>query len=141
MDWYDDYAIHVENIDRQHQELFQVVTRLQEALTAGAMHAEIAHALKFLVEYTRRHFHDEEELMEAIGFAELASHRQQHHKLIDDVRKILLDLKKGKAIHPYELIDFLTDWLINHIRHEDKKIGRAVARRHEEHPDWDGRFH
>ena len=27
----------------------------------------------------------------------------------------------------YELIDFLSEWLVNHIRQEDKKIGKAIA--------------
>jgi hemerythrin len=40
---------------------------------------------------------------------------------------ILMNIKKGKAIDPLALIDFLTDWLINHIRYEDKKIGKALA--------------
>jgi hemerythrin-like metal-binding protein len=140
MDWYDDYNIDVEPIDSQHKELVAMVSRLQDALSSGAINAEIAHALKFLVEYTQHHFKDEEKIMTAIGFADLDNHRRLHGKLIEEIKNILLDLKKGKTIHPYQLIDFLTDWLINHIRHEDKKIGRAMAQFKTENSDWDGRF-
>ncbi len=140
MEWYDDYNIDVEPIDDQHRELVNVVTRLQESLSSSAANTEIGEALKFLVQYTQQHFKDEERLMTTIEFAELDSHKKMHAKLIDDVKNILLDLKKGKSIHPYELIDFLTEWLINHIRNEDKKIGRALEKFKNNHPDWDGTF-
>ncbi len=140
VDWYDDYNIGVALIDEQHKELTKVVTRLQEALSSGAVNAEIASVLRFLVQYTQQHFSDEEKLMATIAFPELANHKKLHGKLIGDIKNILLDLKKGKAIHPYELIDFLTDWLINHIRQEDKKIGRAMAQFKKENSDWDGTF-
>ena len=87
-----------------------------------------------------QHFKDEEKLMAAINFAEINSHKKKHAKLIDDVKNILLDLKKGKTIHPYELIDYLTEWLIKHIRNEDKRIGRAMEQYKSEHNDWDGSF-
>ncbi|MEN8257930.1 MAG: hypothetical protein ABFS09_08725 [Thermodesulfobacteriota bacterium] len=47
---------------------------------------------------------------------------------------------EGKPIHPYGLIDFLTEWLINHIRNEDKKIGGAMEQFMKENSDWDGAF-
>lgn len=139
MEWYDDYNIGVELIDAQHQELFKVVNRLQKALAAGRAHDELADTLRFLVRYTQQHFHDEEEVMADIGFEELARHKKLHANLIEDIKNILVDLKKGKTIHPYALIDFLTDWLMNHIRYEDNKIGRAVRlARHER--NWTGNF-
>ena len=140
VEWYDDYSIHVELIDNQHKELVKVVTRLQQSLSSSAANAEIGEALKFLVQYTQQHFKDEEKLMAAINFAEINSHKKKHAKLIDDVKNILLDLKKGKTIHPYELIDYLTEWLIKHIRNEDKRIGRAMEQYKSEHNDWDGSF-
>ncbi|MBU0681083.1 MAG: bacteriohemerythrin [Proteobacteria bacterium] len=140
MEWYDDYNIDVELIDSQHQELVKMITRLQDALSSGALNAEIATVLKFLVEYTRKHFKDEEKVMAAIGFAELENHKNLHGRLIEEVKNILLDLKKGKPIHAYELIDFLTNWLMNHIRHEDKKIGRAIEKFKNENSEWDGSF-
>ncbi len=138
MEWYDDYNIDVDLIDTQHQELVRVVTRLQEALSSGPVNTEIASALKFLVQYTQQHFHDEEEIMRAIRFEELEHHQKLHSKLIDEIKDILLAIKKGKGVNAYDLIDFLTDWLINHIRYEDKKIGRAMEQYKNETSDWDG---
>lgn len=140
MDWYEEYNIGNDLIDHQHQELFKRVSRLQKALSSGAVNSEIAEMLKFLVAYTNQHFQDEEKVMASIAFSELENHRKLHESLTADVRQILVNLKKGKKIHPYELIDFLSDWLLNHIRHEDKKIGRAMAELKRQKRTWDGSF-
>lgn len=129
MEWHEIYSIGVESIDSQHKQLVHMVSRLQATLAGGDINQEVANALRFLVDYTKRHFADEEKLMAEIDYEELEHHRELHKKLINDVVHILLQIKKGKAIDPYAFIDFLTDWLINHIRYEDKKIGKAMIAR------------
>lgn len=127
MEWYDSYCIGDEKIDSQHKELVEMVSRLQEALAGEGLKQEIANTLKFLVQYTRQHFADEEALMERIVFEGYDHHKLQHKKLITEVTNVLLDIKKGKQINPLELFDFLMEWLLSHIKNEDKKIGRALA--------------
>jgi len=129
MEWHETYSIGVESIDTQHKQLVHMVSRLQTTLAGGDINQEVANALRFLVDYTKRHFADEEKVMAGINFEELDHHKELHKKLINDVVHILLDIKKGKSIDPYAFIDFLTDWLVNHIRYEDKKIGKALAAR------------
>lgn len=127
MEWHDSYCIGIEEIDNQHKELVAMVSRLQDTLVHGDINKEVANALRFLVDYTKRHFADEERIMQSLNHPELAHHKELHQKLINDVVLILLDLKKGKSIDPLALIDFLVKWLINHVRYEDKKIGKTLA--------------
>ena len=127
MEWYDSYNIGVEAIDRQHKELVRRISRLQMTLSLGDVSHEVGDALRFLVDYTKRHFADEEAIMLSINFEELPHHKELHKKFVSAVVLILIDLKKGKAIDPLAFIDFLTNWLINHIRHEDQKIGKRLA--------------
>lgn len=127
MEWYDTYSIGVDSIDQQHKELVEMVSLLQSKLSSADVKLELASALRFLVDYTKRHFADEEKFMLLIGHEELPHHKELHKKLINDVVLILMDIKKGKAIDPLAFIDFLTDWLINHIRYEDKKIAKTLA--------------
>ncbi len=128
MIWYDNYNIGVAEVDKQHQQLAKTIKKLQNSLSQGRFTSETGETMRFLVDYTKRHFQEEEALMEKIGYEEIVQHRKLHEKLVGQVVQILLDLKKGKNIDAYELVDFLTDWLINHIVHEDKKIGKAYAR-------------
>ena len=115
-------------MDRQHKKLAKTIRKLQKSLVDGRFTTEAGETLKFIVEYTKEHFSDEEALMAEINYDEIEPHKKLHQKLVAQVVDILLDLKKGKNIDAYELIDFLTDWLMNHIVQEDKKIGKFIER-------------
>ena len=128
MNWYDNYNIGVDQVDKQHQQLAKTIRKLQQSLANGRFTPQTGETLKFLVEYTKEHFSAEEALMEEINYDEIEVQKLQHKKLVAQVVDILRDLKKGKMIDAYELIDFLTDWLINHIVQEDKKIGKFMER-------------
>ena len=127
MEWYDSYCIGDKKIDSQHKELVEMVSRLQESLVGEDLKVELANTLKFLVQYTRQHFVDEEELMKRISFEGYEQHKKQHRKLIAEVTNVLLDIKKGKQVNPLELFDFLMEWLLTHIKNEDRKMGRVLA--------------
>ena len=131
MEWYDNYCIGIKSIDEQHEQLFSMVTTLQQSLTSKELTKEIVNTLIFLVKYTKEHFADEEEFMKSLDFPEYDLHKEKHSKLLQEVTEILTSVKKGKAIDPYKLVDFLIDWLMNHIKHEDKKIGQFFLGRSE----------
>jgi len=128
VEWYDSYAIGIDHVDEQHKTMVRMIARLQDSLSAGNDLPEIGRALRFLVDYTQTHFKDEEDVMLAVGFDEYDHHKELHKKLVDDIVSILTDLKRGKKIDMFSLIDFLTEWLVNHIQKEDKKIGRFIER-------------
>lgn len=127
MEWYDSYNIGVAAIDRQHKELVHRISRLQATLANGDINQEVGNALRFLVDYSKRHFADEERIMMDINFEGLDRHKELHKKFVNDIVLILMDLKRGKTVDPLSFIDFLIDWLVKHIRHEDKKIGKRLA--------------
>lgn len=131
MEWYDSYSIGVEKIDGQHKKLVQHISDLQKALLTESTSKEIGTVIKFLVEYTKTHFADEEELMRQFDFPEYDKHKKLHGKLIQEVTDILMRLKKGKMVQAYELIDFLTEWLLTHIKYEDQKVGKFVLQKTE----------
>lgn len=129
MEWKDAYAIGVKEIDSQHRELVDMVTRLENALSTDQEKQEIGNLLKFLVDYTKRHFSAEEEIMMDSGYPELSRHKELHKTLIDEVTGVLIGLKKGQSIDPKKIASFLRDWLVNHILDEDKKIGEHISQK------------
>jgi hemerythrin-like metal-binding protein len=125
--WVNDYSIGVDSIDNQHKRLVSMINQLQKSIPSGIVNQEMGLVLKSLVDYTKYHFAEEEKLMEQIHFSELERHRQLHIDLTAQVTGIIVGLKKGKEQTVFELIEFLKNWLIDHIIKEDRKIGEAVA--------------
>ena len=49
-------------IDSEHRQLFDMVNKLQEACAQGKGRAQIESSVKFLMDYVKKHFNDEDNL-------------------------------------------------------------------------------
>lgn len=129
--WDESYSVGHKEIDKQHRKLVDMIGRLQQSLSRGLVNPQIGIALKELVQYTRHHFSEEQEVMRQIGYPEYDTHLKMHERLTQQVVAILTDLKQGKPLTAIELIHFLRSWLVDHIVQEDKKIGAYIRARTE----------
>ena len=122
----DEYRIGVEIIDEEHEELFRIIKRANDLITAELLHDkydEIMGVLGELRNYTVQHFNDEEEYMESINYEGLEIQKKTHEMFVDKLNEINLeDLDDNQQQYLVELVDFLLMWLVNHILKMDKKI-------------------
>lgn len=123
--WQSIFEVGVPEIDAQHRNLVSMINKLEDALTAGKglVNEEIGTVLIQLVDYTQTHFADEERIQEEIHYSDRVAHAEMHRKLVSQVKAILLKLKKGGTVNVFEMMNFLRDWLVNHILKEDRRIG------------------
>ncbi len=128
--WQAMFEVGVPSIDMQHRKLVGMINQLEDALTSGKglVNEEIGAVLIQLVEYTQYHFAEEEQVQRDIGYSELTVHIESHKQLLAQVKVILLKIKKGGSINVFEMMNFLRDWLVNHIIREDRKIGIEYKR-------------
>ena len=122
MKWQDDYNTGIASIDEQHQKLCDMLNELEKSMNSDNVYQVMGKILKELVEYVKFHFQDEEKVMSRIAYPKLAEHKRIHKDLVDQIVKILLDMKNGKELEAVELNIFLKKWLLNHILQEDKKF-------------------
>ena len=77
----DDCMIGIPEIDEEHRHLFQLVNELQDILDkadSSQLRTLSASVLKKLVDYTIKHFSNEEAYMESIHDPELARQKEEH---------------------------------------------------------------
>ncbi len=127
LEWYDSYSVRVDEIDRQHKQLVAMINRLHESISQNRVDETIGQVLIELVDYTKRHFADEEHLMIRIGYPELQQHRAHHDDLRRRLAEILKRLRDNDRLTIFELLGFMRAWLVDHILKEDKKIGQMIA--------------
>ena len=88
---------------------------------------EVGRIAGVLIEYTKWHFSEEEKLMQKHNYAEYSSHIQFHHKLLSDAGANLQKVTaQGLSAVP-DLLRFLGEWLIGHIKGNDKLYGRKIT--------------
>ncbi len=124
--WKEAYSVHVASIDRQHQQLFGMISELNDALAAGKGNEVVGKVLDRLVDYTMSHFAAEEKLLERYGYAGLAEHRAKHQELAARVGSLLQEFKGGNVGVSVSLLLFLRSWLKDHIMGTDKQYSEYL---------------
>ena len=94
----------------------------REDLTHTGAH-KINNVLGELVEYTKVHFADEEDYMEKINYEGLEDQKRAHSMFVEKIENINLDdVDDNQDEYLTEILNFLLDWLVNHILKADKLI-------------------
>jgi len=129
VEWKQEYSVGIDSIDRQHKKLIGLINNLQAAVNYSTGAEFEREALDELVDYTRTHFSYEEGLMEQNGYPEFAAHRAEHELMISRVEQVLAEYQKNPDTAMQNAIDFLRDWLINHINGTDKQYSSYLIDR------------
>lgn len=125
-EWDEKLSVGIDVVDDQHQELFRIGRDLVDVLENVSegldQYDEIVRLLKELHSYAQFHFSEEEKLMEEADFIGLAAHRFQHKIFVKKIEEIELDnLDEDQKNHALDLLDFLANWITNHIMKVDRE--------------------
>ena len=120
LQWTEDLSVGVKAFDEQHRMLVDFINRLNQALIVGDTQTAVADILTGLVKYTITHFAAEEELMTAHGYPDYDRHKKEHDSLTAQVSDYQERFNSGRVKFSLELIQFLRDWLVKHIKGSDK---------------------
>jgi len=116
IEWDQSYSVGVAVLDGQHKELIRLINALENDQAVGPV-------LDRLAVYVREHFYAEERLMEIADYPALADHRVEHQNFKDWLAGARSEFERG-ALSPSDVAgttrDYLTNWLLNHIKIVDK---------------------
>ncbi len=121
MPWEPKLKIGIDEIDEQHKNLVLLINQLHKAMKLKKGRQKSEDILKKLADYTVHHFGFEEELFEKYNYPEKAKHIEIHKGLVAQVMDFKTQFKEGNAALTIDLMEFLTNWLKDHIMQTDKK--------------------
>ncbi len=124
--WKNEYSVGIDSIDRQHRKLVNLINQLQTAVDYSTGEEFEREALKELVDYTKTHFHYEEDLLQKNNYPDFASHKEQHNNMIKHVEEVLAEYEKNRDTAMRNAVNYLKDWLITHINGTDKMYSRFL---------------
>ncbi len=121
--WKDEHSINVKEIDIQHQKILELVNELHTSVEASVDKQDLEGLLTKLVEYTHKHFSDEEQLMKQHNYPNLTKHHKEHRILLQHLDHLVSAVSNGK--HPTFRSDYdvSSDWAMLHILECDKQLG------------------
>jgi hemerythrin len=121
--WNDTLSVNIKEIDEQHKKLIAMVNELHSAMGSGKGKEAMGSILGGLVDYTKGHFSAEELIMLKHQYPGYLKHKADHDALTKQVLDFQGKYTEGKTLVTVEIMNFLKDWLTNHIQNTDKKYG------------------
>ncbi len=124
----DDYKTGIESIDDEHRKLFEIADRAYEIMIDDFIpdkYDYIVEILKELKDYATTHFKNEEDYMVSIGYKKLFTQKMEHMQFMEKMEQYDLEaVDENQKEVIMELLDFLGNWLVDHILESDKLIGK-----------------
>lgn len=128
--WDQNFITGLPQVDEQHHKLVDLFNELSHSLFLSDANRETVLTDTFarVVDYTRYHFQDEEDLMRAEGVDErhIAAHHAMHTQFVAQVTS-MWDRRNSMSTTGESLVGFLTSWLSLHILGIDQSLARQIG--------------
>jgi hemerythrin-like metal-binding protein len=127
IEWKPEYSVAIESIDKQHQALVALIAHLQQAMLEGRTKQAVGPLFASMNRYTKYHFAYEERLLEENAYPGLEAHRQEHARLVAELKELESKYLQGTLHAGAPLMKLLRSWLVDHICVHDKEYGSFLT--------------
>ena len=121
IEWTAGLTLGVQEIDNQHRRLVAMINDLNDAMRQGKGKDVMGKIIDGLIAYTATHFKLEEKYFDQFAYPEAYKHKSEHNKFVQKVSEFRAGFGKGKLGLSTEVMNFLSDWLKDHIQGSDRK--------------------
>lgn len=124
------FKIGIEQIDQQHQGLFDALNKLYDSGKEGQENQEMIRIMDYLGEYVVEHFDTEVAMLKDAGYPDLEKHEFQHNAFIKKYHELKQQLDSEGPSKKMMLLIYNTlyKWLVEHISASDKAYGNFLAK-------------
>jgi hemerythrin-like metal-binding protein len=120
--WTPDLSLGNEAIDKEHQQLFELLDRYYNGLINNGPRMELLELIKNMLDYAQTHFANEEALMYHLNYPDIQHHIALHRTFGAKAIELYDKVNQGRLVLTLEVTNFIKDWLIEHIKAEDFKL-------------------
>jgi len=128
LNWSADLETGIDIIDQDHKVLVDLLNQVHDCLGDEEEAVTLGSVLNALVDYTEYHFAREERIMQAAVFPDFEAHRRLHQALVKRANEFRArHARAPSSVNGREVLEFLREWLINHILKQDFQFRSAVV--------------
>lgn len=122
LEWKDSFSVGIPAVDHEHQELIDLVNRLQETLAGGSAVDAVEQKFGDLFRAISAHFALEERFMREHGYDQTDQHKADHERLLDELRDLMDDYREGGSDPAGRMSEGITAWFVNHFKTHDARL-------------------
>lgn len=129
IDWQQSFSVNVKQFDNDHKKLVHLINTLHDAMQSGEAFNMLNSIINELTNYALMHFSNEEKMMQLYQYPYFVSHKQEHESFQLQIQNFQSKFKGTNTRVPISsitisLMNFLKEWLTNHILESDRKYGK-----------------
>ena len=124
LQWSDDFSVKVKEIDEQHKRLVSMINTLHEALVSNKGQEVQRKIVSDMVSYAVVHFGTDEKYMQLYQYPAHLNHKTEHDRFTEKAVELRTRVNGRGFVLTLEILNFLKDWLQNHILVADKKYAK-----------------
>lgn len=122
IEWSSDIELGHTEIDEQHKRLILLGEDLAETLINPATNKPSEKQVQALIDFAKKHFSFEENLMRSTAYPGVAEHTNFHNTLLTQLRTYCFRMQRGMRTDPVALNSFFAHWIAPHIGSEDRDL-------------------
>jgi len=127
LQWQDRFSIGIPEVDHEHREMIQLINDLHAALGGDRSQERVEDFLGEILARISAHFALEEKQMEALGYPERSAHKQDHERLLDEIRDIMDEVSDLGVLDEARFSARLSAWFGDHFASFDVRLHRFLA--------------
>jgi len=127
LEWNESICVNIELFDSHHKKLLGLINKLIRSMERGEGRKLLLSILDELVQYTAYHFSAEEKAFDKYGYPEAKAHKEHHRGFVSQAKELQKAMHEGSAVLSNEVLDFLQDWVVDHIMKVDSRYSAFLA--------------
>lgn len=125
--WRDEFSTGIGSVDHEHRELVRLLNDVVAMLDKDADHDEVLDALGEVNAKISAHFALEETIMQGANYVDLEPHKEDHERLLDEIRDIMDAYEEGDyESRRDDFVIRLSNWFVTHFSTMDSKLHHSL---------------
>jgi len=125
--WEDRYSVGIDAVDHEHRQLIDLVNRLHDQASARGSKVAVLGFFGDLFKAISAHFALEERFMREHNYDQLVQHKNDHERLLDEIRDLMEDYETTDVFDEQLLAQRLDAWFSRHFESHDARLHQALG--------------
>ncbi|MCC6948399.1 MAG: hemerythrin family protein [Bradyrhizobiaceae bacterium] len=130
LQWKKEYGIGIEAVDHEHRQLIELINRMHEAFASDESKQTVSAFFGDILKEISAHFALEEKIMREEGYSRLGPHKEDHERLLDELREMMDAFDRSNEIDSFELALRLDTWFLRHFQTHDAQLHGELGEHH-----------
>jgi hemerythrin len=120
--WKPEYSVGIESMDDEHRDMINLINTTYEKLEKNSDAEQIEDCLGEILSTISAHFALEERVMRRSRYAEYQAHKDDHEKLLDQIRDLMDVFFADPVPGGVRLQERLSSWFAGHFSSFDARL-------------------